>query len=287
MSRRFAFALVAVVLVQFCSVYAWQRYERNAELQEITDGLAVTNGMAITGQEKLFAMEIASYEELMRDDTKIKFSPMLRFVTDHYAAYEELAEIEDVWTLQENASRLIESIINDYKAVMLTHHNSMYLHEDDVAIKYTAIGKLRDDALSKLSNVPQNLQHTLKRDMVRLITLDFVQNTLIDVMAICSGRSFIFDQFFPVFNADRCAYKVGDSLNARVSVGSYSNALDPENVTLTIDGKEYPIGPDGAASFQTSERKRGQHTVKTKVVVTNPLTGEVKSGEGRFTYEVY
>jgi len=72
-----------------------------------------------------------------------------------------------------------------------------------------------------------------------------------------------------------------------VSVGSYSSALDPKNVVLTIDGKEYPIGPDGTAKFQTSERKRGQHTLKTKVVVTNPLTGRVQSGEGSYTYEVY
>lgn len=287
MSRRFAFALIAVVLVQFCGVFAWQKYERNIEVEGITRGAMVTNGLAITSVEELLNQQVMSYEELMTDARKARFVRLLHFVRTHHNGYQELVTEEHPATLRKRTIKFIEATTKAYRTLMLEDHKSIGFSKDDALIKCANTDAFTENVLTNLSLISPQLDPEIQNSMIRIIALDYVKNMLMDVMSACGGRALIFDQFFPVFNADRCAYRVGDSLNARLSVGSYSNALDPKNVVLTINGKQYPIGPDGTASFQTSERKRGQHTLETKVVVTNPLTGEVQVGEGSFTYEVY
>jgi hypothetical protein len=287
MSRRFALALIAVVLIQFCSVYAWQSYERKVELNKIAASLTVTHGMAIANLEELLNQQVMGYEEMMLDESKGRFLPLLHFVKEHHVGYQNLYATEDQNTFPKNSMALIKLVAKDYKEMMVIHHKDIDLREDDAVVKCAKMDDLMADALASLSKIPTRLNPGLRSEMARIVTLDYIMNTLMDAMSLCGGKATIMDSFFPVFNADRCAYQAGDALNARVSVGSYSSSLNPKNIVLTIDGKEYPIGPDGTAKFQTSESKRGEHTVKTRVVVTNPLTGEVQSGEGSFTYRVY
>lgn len=287
MPRRFALALIAVVLIQFCAFYAWQRYEHNKDLDEVVTFTTATNRTAVTDLEELLNYQVMAYEELMMDDSKARFTPLLRFVTDHHVGYEAFASNDDKHKFHKNAVMFIKSVSADYQRTLLREYENVDLRKDDALVKGAAMEKLTADAVTKLKNIPHRIDADLRDGMIRLITLNYLKEALMDVMAVCGGKATIFDAFFPVFNADRCAYQAGDTLNARVSVGSYSSALDPENVVLTVDGKEYPIGPDGTAIFQTTERKRGQHTLKTRVVVTNPFTGEVKTGAGSFTYQVY
>ena len=111
-------------------------------------------------------------------------------------------------------------------------------------------------------------------------------NLVNDMVGLAGGRTIKIDEFFPVFSADRSYVIGGEKITAKVSVGSYSSSLDPSNVDLRVNGQRLNIKPDGTADFTITGSGLGQKTLNTSVAVTNPLTGEVKRGEGKFTYEV-
>ena len=100
------------------------------------------------------------------------------------------------------------------------------------------------------------------------------------------GLEIVFDQFFPVIKADKSYVIGGESINAEVSVGSYSSSFDPANITLTANGQRLNVGPDGKAKYTIQGSGSGPKTVKLTAAVRNPLTGEVTTGDGSFTYEV-
>ncbi len=111
-------------------------------------------------------------------------------------------------------------------------------------------------------------------------------NMVNDMVKIAGGKTVEFDQFFPVFSADRSYVIGGEKITAKVSVGSYSSSLDPANVDLRVNGQRLKVNADGTADFSITGSGTGQKTLTTSVAVTNPLTGEVKEGKGTFTYEV-
>ena len=110
---------------------------------------------------------------------------------------------------------------------------------------------------------------------------------MINSMAeLTGGRIVEFDQFFPVVQADRSYVVGGESISAKISVGTYSSSLDPENVKVYVNGSSIPVGAGGVAEYSITGSGAGQKTVPLRVEVTNPLTGEVSEGEGEFVYEV-
>ena len=286
MSRRFTFVLIAIILAQFCVIYVWQQQERKEELAVITASMTASHEMAIAGQVSLLEMEIESHKEFMRDDTKARFLPLLDFVTRNYAAYQSFVDGKGEYFLREESIALIKTVFNAYEKMMMAHHASMDLRAEEAILKCSNILEYTVASQAELATISRDLPPALQSDMVRVITLDYIQNILFDAMHVSSGRTLVFDEFFPVFMPDRCAYERGDSLKARVAIGSYSNSLDPANVQLIVDGKELKIGPDGTAEFNAPAGKPGEHSLVTKVAVTNPLTGEINIGEGRFHYRV-
>ena len=111
-------------------------------------------------------------------------------------------------------------------------------------------------------------------------------NLINSLNELAGGKVVEVDNFFPVFEADRSYVIGGEKLNAKVSVGAFSSALDPSNVTLKANGQRLNIGPDGKADFSLVASGSGPKTINLEVAVTNPLTGETKTGTNTFTYEV-
>ena len=100
------------------------------------------------------------------------------------------------------------------------------------------------------------------------------------------GKEIVFDQFFPVVNADKSYVVGGEKITAKVSVGTYSSQLDAANVSITAGGKGLPVNSEGVATLTIPGSGSGQKTIPLSVSVKNPLTGEVKTGRADFTYEV-
>ncbi len=111
-------------------------------------------------------------------------------------------------------------------------------------------------------------------------------NMVNSMATLAGGKTITFDQFFPVVNADKSYVVGGESITAKVSVGTYSSSLQPENVNITANGKALKINPDGTANLTIPASGSGQKTVPLTVAVKNPLTGKTATGESKFTYEV-
>lgn len=111
-------------------------------------------------------------------------------------------------------------------------------------------------------------------------------NMVNDMISLAGGKSIVFDQFFPVVQADRSYVVGGEKIAAKISVGTYSSSLDPANVKIYAGGSALNISEDGTAEYGITGSGTGQKTVPLRVEVTNPLTGKVSKGEGEFVYEV-
>lgn len=107
-----------------------------------------------------------------------------------------------------------------------------------------------------------------------------------DLTAVAGGRTIVIDQFFPVINAEKSYVIKGEPFKAEISLGSYSSQLDPANIQLTVNGAPLRIGADGKAILTQNTSSAGSKKLTLGCKVTNPLTGEVKTGTSVFEYEV-
>lgn len=111
-------------------------------------------------------------------------------------------------------------------------------------------------------------------------------NMVNDMISLAGGKNVVFDSFFPVVQADRSYVVGGEKINAQISVGTYSTSLQPENVRIYAGGSELSVGEGGVAEYSITGSGTGQKKIPLRVEVENPLTGEVKTGESEFVYEV-
>lgn len=111
-------------------------------------------------------------------------------------------------------------------------------------------------------------------------------NLVNDLAAVAGGKTIVLDQFFPVINAQKSYVIKGEPFKAEISLGSYSSQLDPSNIQLTVNGSPVKVGEDGKAILTQVPNSTGTKTLTLGCKVTNPLTGEVKTGNSTFKYEV-
>jgi gliding motility-associated protein GldM len=111
-------------------------------------------------------------------------------------------------------------------------------------------------------------------------------NMVNNMAQLAGGKVVEFDSFFPVVAADKSYVVGGESIKAKISVGTYSTSLDPANVKITAGGRSLSMNDQGFAELTIPASGSGQKTIPLTVEVTNPLTGEVTPGKGEFTYEV-
>ncbi len=103
---------------------------------------------------------------------------------------------------------------------------------------------------------------------------------------LSGGRVIEFNQFFPVISAKKGYVIKGDKFEAEVSVGTYSDQINPSDVTITINGQSKRPNKDGKVVFTETANTLGKRTLKLGAAVKNPLTGEVSKGNSEFSYEV-
>lgn len=103
---------------------------------------------------------------------------------------------------------------------------------------------------------------------------------------LSGGRVVEFNQFFPVINAKKGYVIKGEKFEAEVSVGTYSDQINPSDVNITINGQSKRPNKDGKVVFIETANTLGKRTLKLTATVNNPLTGEKSSGNSEFSYEV-
>lgn len=193
-----------------------------------------------------------------------------------------------------------QQLIDAYSALLKEHGRNMDLNESDIATKIESVANnmpfyVDDESWKeaeraswsdfKFGHMPVAAVMPLLSQMKSDLKVSEA-NLVNDMVSLAGGKTIEFDEFFPVFNADKSYVVGGETINAEVSVGSYSSSLDPSNVQLYVGGQRLTIGPDGKAKYTIRASGQGPKSVSTRVEVRNPLTGEVKTGEGTYTYEV-
>ena len=103
---------------------------------------------------------------------------------------------------------------------------------------------------------------------------------------LSGGRVIEFNQFFPVISAKKGYVIKGDKFEAEVSVGTYSDQINPSDVTITINGQSKRPDKDGKVKFVETASTLGTRNLKLTAAVRNPLTGETSKGSSEFAYEV-
>lgn len=110
---------------------------------------------------------------------------------------------------------------------------------------------------------------------------------LVNSMAeLAGGRVVEFDSFFPVVQAEKAYVIKGDPFNAKISVGTYSSQINPDDIKITVNGNRLTVGEDGSAEYSTRATSTGKQRLSMNVEVRNPLTGEISTGESFYEYEV-
>jgi len=99
-----------------------------------------------------------------------------------------------------------------------------------------------------------------------------------------SGEEMKFDNF-KVAIAPKTGYVVkGEKFEADVYLAAYSSNPG-QGVSIAVNGRGLPM-KDGVAKYSAIPGGTGKQTVKATATIKNPLTGEVKSVQGSFDYEV-
>ena len=193
-----------------------------------------------------------------------------------------------------------ERLINTYTALLEEHGETFGLSEQEIERNIASIG----------DNIPFNVddetwQETDKksweefkfRQMPLAAVLPLLSQmqsdaksseaSLVNQMAtLAGGRVVEFDNFFPVVQAEKAYVIAGEPFRAQIAVGAYSSQINPEDITITVNGNNLPVNEGGRAEYVATSSTTGQKTLNMRVAVRNPLTGEVKDNEGTFTYEV-
>ncbi len=163
----------------------------------------------------------------------------------------------------------------------LTH--SILLHREDFGMSEAQVTELFAEKVAEelvLGQLPDRLTmlHALALRTVELVEeyVNFSRGRLIT----CDFGP------FPVLMPETGGITLGSTLKGKIGVGSYSLMLDPAYVSILINGDTLTVNPDGRADFSITPSRRGRQELGCEVVVTNPLTGQVRRNSSTFTYEV-
>lgn len=191
--------------------------------------------------------------------------------------------------IQSLANAALTPVIDTAIQVFQEHHEQLDMREEDMLSLTSDFIELKGSIARRLttSTPPSGTLH-LEQDVVTLELLANFTDLLHRVASLsCYTACFTLESYFPVVMADANFVRAGETMQIKTALGSYASALQPEDVVLLIDGDTVRIGYDGTGYYTIKASELGEHTIPTKCIVTNPLTGQVRVGEGKFSYLVY
>ena len=126
----------------------------------------------------------------------------------------------------------------------------------------------------------------LNRDLITISALNRLTNILDKSQQNSCYRGCWYGMvdYFPVIVDGYKNPTLGEIVNTRIAIGTYTTALIPDNVVIVANGDTLQVCEDGLADFSFQPRKRGEHRLPLKCIVTNPLTGEASHGEGNSNF---
>lgn len=92
-----------------------------------------------------------------------------------------------------------------------------------------------------------------------------------------------FDELQPILFSHGDYVFNGEKYESSIALGTYSS--NAENVSISVNGSSLPVS-NGVAHYQANTTSLGPKSYQVKINVKNPLTGEMKSYDKTFGYEV-
>lgn len=295
MSKGYAIALIFTTLSVFGSLFYLQHRMMAAELKAISDYAEGVHKRVITLKQESMSEAFKKLDDDLQDDTKFRFRPILPFIDKAQkreevflkaAANEENLSMEGLLSLNELRQAHLEDLLTDYTTLLEDFGHQMDLRADDIDVKLKHISAAVKEESHQAMPTFSTTSFSQGRDLLVLQYLNAMESVVLDAIQIAGGRVISCGGYFPVFVANIYNPKRGQLVKAKVSIGSYSTALNPDNIILTAGNDTLTINPDGTADYEFSASKRGQHTIDLRFQITNPLTGLVQTGEGSYIYNI-
>ena len=107
-----------------------------------------------------------------------------------------------------------------------------------------------------------------------------VLNHFLDQM---NGDVFVTDQYATVVAADKSYVIRGEPFRSEIFLSAFSSTAD--NIEITVDGRPLKV-EGGKAEFTVTPGSIGDKSHRALIKMTNPVTGEIKTFEKKFNYEV-
>lgn len=275
-----------VVLFSFCFfvgsgvLYWWgkQEAERAREVTFMASGLESATAVI---EEDLQATLDLQRERLAESGWKHEVFAPIRHTCERMRVsldqYSNLSIIE----LDEN----LKTLVNNCADTIQTHHQRLELSEHWLDERIQSIQNIYLEFEQKQKDV-NTVSKEAQRHLLQFHYLTALRDLANRVISITGSRTIICDSPFPVLNADRSLYRKDQGGRAIIGIGAYSSAYNSENVRIMVNGVAYKPGPDGRVAFDMPTSERGENTLELECIVQNPLTGQVRTGEGSYTYFV-
>lgn len=210
---------------------------------------------------------------------------------------DKTSAIKTVTALTEYLSNNNDSIFLYMKNILLEDFTIYGLKENEIVgsveriekeyNRFVSVGSSKN-IITPRANIPLINQTLLAIENIEREKNRIIANTVKE----CIGHNNIRHHYgwtFPVVHTEELPATVGEVFTATISIGSYSSPFDPDYTIFVVnktDTLRYSEEFEGA-KYQKEISKKGKNVLDIQYFETNPLTGEVLTGQGQYTFYVY
>jgi gliding motility-associated protein GldM len=100
------------------------------------------------------------------------------------------------------------------------------------------------------------------------------------------GEEVVLDKFKVVSSPKKTYVIKGDKFETDIFLSASAGKENNTGINIRVNGSPLSVGDDGVAKFTATATSTGEKSYKAEISVTNPVTGETKTYDSSFTYEV-
>lgn len=295
MSRPFSIALILLGSAIIASL-VWLHFhlmdQQHAKLFAYADNV---NERAIEQKRQDIERLHWQVKEFFLDDVYTRRSVVLNIFTEAELRLEEYFKAEKAYEndpYRSNSKSLavqaLSPVLDTAIHIFQKYHDQMDMLEKDMQEVVDDFEQLRKAPLCNFSlHTVSSQAFELEQQVIALELLVDMSDLLYRVSSLSCYKGCGFDVFFPIVTTGSNYVEAGEKMELKMSVGSYSSMISADNIILVADGDSIRVGLDGTGDYSFRAKTPGKHTIVTKCIITNPLTGEVQMGEGTYTYRSY
>lgn len=300
--------LLSVLLLGLCACGSRSSVTKPASVFEKMVDILIENNESENEQSRVRYYQLLEH---LDDPAKAKLGSL---ITALQKLERNRLEFDSLMTLEKNAWEEDPEgmIIADQLAVIdefirERHVEFGELLEEIVAANARIFGFREEDTVKFVENIRSQSHHFLvetfpitqsiyqetNQNLLSLLLLqaDFFASQQIfedalTQLAYSTGGCRV-DMVFPViFDVTNGCLSRGDTLQAKIGIGTYSSLVQPEYTRIVVNGDTLTVNDSGVALFSQRVNEMGSLTLDVQCLVVNPYNGVSATGNGQFVYDV-